>query len=238
MFKTESQDISKVSSLHVGTNLDGGAVRPNQNVAAIVPAYNEAHTIGDILHVLQECPDIDEIIVVNDGSSDDTAEIVARLGVRVVNLYPNRGKGGAMKAGSQVTAADILLFIDADLVGLAESHCCDLLRPVLDGRADMTIGVFSGGRPATTLAQKITPFLSGQRAIRREIIEDIPELEDSRYGVEVAISRYAASNCIRVERVILQDVSQIMKEEKQGFLPGARNRLKMYWEILKVLRQK
>ncbi|NMB45581.1 MAG: glycosyltransferase family 2 protein [Firmicutes bacterium] len=209
-----------------------------QTVAAIVPAYNEAYTIGEILQVLQQCRDIDEIIVVNDGSSDDTAEIAVSLGVRVVNLYPNRGKGGAMKAGAQVTSADILLFIDADLVGLVTSHCCALLEPVLDGSADMTIGVFTGGRPATTLAQKITPFLSGQRALRREIVEDIPELEDSRYGVEVAISRYAASKCIRVEKVPLHDVSQIIKEEKRGFLPGAKSRVKMYWEILKALRSK
>lgn len=60
-------------------------------------------------------------------------------------------------------------------------------------------------------------------------------MEDSRYGVEVAISKYVAANGIRVEKVLLKDVSHVMKEEKQGLLPGARNRLKMYWEILKVL---
>jgi hypothetical protein len=237
MFKTESQDPSRMSSLHAGTN-PNGSVKSKPSVAAIVPAYNEADTIADILQALLGCRDIDELIVVNDGSSDATADIAASLGVRVVNLYPNRGKGGAMKAGSQVTSADILLFIDADLVGLTDAHCHALLEPVLSDKADMTIGVFHGGRPATTLAQKISPSLSGQRALRKEIIEDIPELEDSRYGVEVAISRYATSNSIRVEKVPLQDVSQIMKEEKQGFLPGAKNRLRMYWEILKVLRQK
>ena len=98
MFKTESQDASKMSSLHAGTN-QNGSTRFKPTVAAIVPAYNEADTIGDILQVLLRCPDIDELIVVNDGSSDDTADIAASLGVRVVNLYPNRGKGGAMKAG-------------------------------------------------------------------------------------------------------------------------------------------
>ena len=215
-----------------------GIANSKDRVAAIVPAYNEADSIAEVLLALQQCSDIDEIIVVNDGSTDATAEVAAKIGVRIVNLYPNRGKGGAMKAGAQATSADILLFTDADLIGLAESHCHALLEPVLDGRADMAIGVFAGGRPATTLAQKITPFLSGQRAMRKGIIENISGLEDSRYGVEVAISRYAASKCIHVEKVPLHDVSQVMKEEKQGFLPGAKSRLKMYWEILKVFRKK
>ncbi len=207
-------------------------------VAAVVPAYNEEYTIGSILQVLQRCKAIDEVIVVNDGSSDRTAQVASSLGARVISLYPNRGKGGAMKAGAKATSADILLFVDADLVGLTEAHCYDLLEPVVSGRTDMTVGIFAGGRAPTTIAQKITPFLSGQRAIRREILEDIPQLEDSRYGVEVAISKYVAANGIRVEKVLLKDVSHVMKEEKQGFIPGARNRLKMYWEIIKVLGPK
>ena len=208
-----------------------------QQVAAVVPAYNEAQTISHVLEVLQQCPEIDEIIVVNDGSTDDTAEKAAELGIRVVNLYPNRGKGGAMRAGVKASSADIILFIDADLIGLTHAHCHALLEPVLQDVADMTVGLFEGGRPATTLAQKVAPFLSGQRALRREIIEDMPELDDSGYGVDIAISRYAASKSIRVEKVPLQDVSQIMKEEKQGFVTGAKN-VMMYWEILKVLRTK
>ncbi len=236
MFKSKLEKPSEASQYIVTEELETELIP--QRVAAIVPAYNEENTIDHVLTVLQQVEDIDEIIVVNDGSQDDTAEKAAKMGVRVLNLYRNRGKGGAMKAGVQATLADIILFIDADLVGLSENHCTDLLEPVLQGRADMTIGLFSGGRTSTTLAQKVAPFLSGQRAMRREIMECIPELEESRYGVEVAISRYASSNDIRVERVSLQDVSQIMKEEKQGFVEGTKNRIMMYWEILKVLKPK
>jgi glycosyltransferase involved in cell wall biosynthesis len=236
MFKSKLEEPSKTNQYVAIEDSDTSAL--DQRVAAVVPAYNEGHTIGQVLAVLQQSPDIDEVIVVNDGSTDDTAERAAELGARVLNLYPNRGKGGAMKAGVQATLADIVLFIDADLVGLNHTHCTALLEPVLQGKADMTVGLFTGGRASTTLAQKMAPFLSGQRAVRREIVECIPELEDSRYGVEVAISRYASSNSIRVEKVPLQDVSQIMKEEKQGFVTGAKNRIMMYWEILKVLKPK
>ncbi|NLY30105.1 MAG: glycosyltransferase family 2 protein [Firmicutes bacterium] len=236
MFKTESQEPSRSPSVCAQDSGDTAVTKPK--VAAVIPAYNEEDTIGSILQVLQRCEAIDEVIVVNDGSSDRTAQVAGSLGARVISLYPNRGKGGAMKAGAKSTAADILLFVDADLVGLTEAHCYDLLEPVVSGRTDMTVGIFAGGRAPTTIAQKITPFLSGQRAIRREILENIPQLEDSRYGVEVAISKYVAANGIRVEKVLLKDVSHVMKEEKQGLLPGARNRLKMYWEILKVLGPK
>ena len=254
MFKSKLEEPSKTNQYVAIEDSDTSAL--DQRVAAVVPAYNEGHTIGQVLAVLQQSPDIDEVIVVNDGSTDDTAERAAELGARVLNLYPNRGKGGAMKAWVQATLADIVLFIhkpdyyepdlkewivlfiDADLVGLNHTHCTALLEPVLQGKADMTVGLFTGGRASTTLAQKMAPFLSGQRAVRREIVECIPELEDSRYGVEVAISRYASSNSIRVEKVPLQDVSQIMKEEKQGFVTGAKNRIMMYWEILKVLKPK
>ncbi len=233
MFKTESRAPSQ--NPNAGAKASENAAGAKVRVAAVIPAYNEEHTVGSILQVVQRCEAIDEVIVVNDGSSDRTAEVANSLGARVINLYPNRGKGGAMKAGAKATTADILLFLDADLVGLTEAHCLDLLEPVISGRTDMTVGIFAGGRAPTTLAQKLTPFLSGQRAIRREILENIPQLEDSRYGVEVAISRYVAANGIRVEKVLLKDVSHLMKEEKQGLIPGVRNRLKMYWEILRVL---
>lgn len=200
-----------------------------------MPAYNEERNVPRVVAALKDCPDIDEIIVVNDGSTDKTAQVAAQAGAFVVDLSPNRGKGGAMKAGAEATDADILLFVDADLVGLTSQHCRDLLEPVRKGEVDMTVGIFTGGRLATDLAQTITPFLSGQRALRRHILESIPQLEYSRYGVEMALSRYAAIHGIRVKKVFLRDVSQIMKEEKCGFVPGLLHRLQMYWEIVKAL---
>ena len=125
------------------------------------------------------------------------------------------------------------MFIDADLIGLTTEHIENLLRPVITDEADMSIGLFEDGRLATDLAQKIAPFLSGQRAIKRELFETIPELEHTRYGIEVAISRYAEQHNIRVASVNLPDMTQIMKEEKRGFFKGFCARMKMYWEIVK-----
>jgi len=205
-------------------------------VAAIVPAYNEEQTVGTVVSALKASPLIDEIIVVSDGSQDQTAEVAREAGAKVIELEKNLGKGGAMLAGTKHTGADVFLFVDADLVGLNKKHIADLLSPILEQRAEMTVGIFEHGRLATDLAQKITPFLSGQRAVTRSFFQQIPEIENSRYGVEVTLSRYARSHHCRVEMVHLPDLSQVMKEEKRGFVKGFVLRLKMYWEILRAVK--
>lgn len=205
-------------------------------VAAIVPAYNEEKTIGEILEVLLECSPIDEIIVVSDGSEDRTAAIARKYPVRVVELEQNVGKGGAMKTGARQTDCTILLFIDADLIGLQCSHIEAILEPVLNADAIMSIGVFSDGRVSTDLAQKIAPSLSGQRAVRRDFFESVPKLERSRYGVEVALTRYAEQQGIEIVSVPLPALTQIIKEEKRGLARGFAARLKMYWDIIKSIR--
>lgn len=205
-------------------------------VAAIVPAYNEEQTIADVVQTLYRMKGIDEIVVVNDGSEDATLAKAKLHPVTVVDLPENIGKGGALVAGAEATDAEVLLFIDADLVGLNQAHIDALLQPVVLQRAQMSIGVFEEGRLATDWAQKLAPFLSGQRALRRELWEQISQLEDSRYGVEVALSRQADKLGATVETVVLRDLSQVMKEEKRGFLKGLGQRLKMYWEILRSVK--
>ncbi|MGI6601469.1 MAG: glycosyltransferase family 2 protein [Firmicutes bacterium] len=204
------------------------------DVAAIVPAYNEAKTIGAVLGVLTKCRLINEVIVVSDGSTDDTVKIALQFdGVQVVELPENRGKGGAMKAGLEQTAAEIVLFLDADLIGLTEDHVNALLQPVLENQALMSLGVFEKGRIATDLAQKVAPYLSGQRALQRDLLSDLSDLDLTRFGVEVALHRYMEENKIPVALVNLPDLSHLMKEEKLGLWKGLAARGKMYWEIIK-----
>lgn len=202
---------------------------------AIIPAFNEEKTIGSIIETLKEVPQVSDIVVVSDASTDSTGEVAASLGAKVIELAENRGKGGAMKAGLDCTRAEIILFLDADLIGLNREHVYKLLNPVLYGRADMTIGVFESGRFSTDLAQKVAPYLSGQRAVKRSIFEGISGIDMSRFGVEVALTRYIESSDVRVEKVFLEDMSHVMKEEKLGVLKGLAARVKMYWEIVKFL---
>ena len=203
-------------------------------IATIIPAFNEAKTIGTILNTLKRCSRIDQIIVVSDGSTDSTVEEALRVdNIEVIELLENRGKGGAIKAGLDHTSAEIILFLDADLIGLTPAHVNALLQPVIDGTAPMAIGIFEKGRVATDIAQKMAPFLSGQRAVRRELLESISDLDLSRFGAEVALHRYVEDHKIPVTVVQLPDLSHVMKEEKLGLCKGLGARAKMYWEIIK-----
>ena len=203
----------------------------------VIPAFNEERTVGAIVRAARECPWVSEVIVVSDGSTDQTPEVAAREGAKVISLEHNLGKGGAMAAGLQLASAEIVVFLDADLVGLTAEHVALLMGPVVSGRAEVSVGLFGNGRLSTDLAQKIAPFLSGQRAITRRLITLIPDFSETGWGVEIALNKYIKENNITVEEVTLDDVTQIMKEEKIGLLKGFASRLRMYWHIVKVLGQ-
>ena len=202
-------------------------------VAAIIPAYNEEARIAAVLNALVSVAAVDEVIVVNDGSTDGTAQAASAVaGVRVVTLPHNKGKGGAMREGATRTEADVLLFFDADLVGLTPRHVQDLLAPVCSGEATMAMGIFKGGRLWTDMAQFFAPAITGQRAIRREVFLHIPDLESVGYGIELAINDYVHSQGMIRKDVTLRGVTHPMKEEKLGWARGAASRSRMYWQML------
>ncbi|MGH2331854.1 MULTISPECIES: glycosyltransferase family 2 protein [Thermoanaerobacter] len=203
-------------------------------ISVVIPAFNEGKNIGRVLSVLETIDMIDEIIVVNDGSTDDTKEQALKHDVKLVDLPKNQGKGKALKAGIDNAKGDIIVMLDADLIGLTEKHFVNLVSPVLKDEADMTIGIFSGGRKSTDFAQKVAPFLSGQRAIKRQFLENIEKMEISKFGVEIALNKHAKKNKLRVVNVPLENLSHVMKEEKLGLIKGFYARLKMYFDILKM----
>jgi len=205
------------------------------NVTAVIPAYNEEQTIADVVKCVKSIDKIQKVIVVSDGSTDSTAEIARECGADVIELDENVGKGGAIRAGINECGTEIILFLDADLIGLTEKHVLDLIEPVIDNKTDMTIGIFKNGRMVTDLAQKVTPYLSGQRAIKKSIIDKIPNIDITRYGVEVALTKYVDKFNVRVQEVDLPDMTHVTKEEKLGIIRGMHARLKMYWDIVKIL---
>lgn len=205
-------------------------------VTAIIPAYNEERYIGGVLAPLREVKEITQIIVVSDGSTDNTAGEARKQQVEVIELRQNVGKGGAMAVGLKKAKEDVVLFMDADLVGLTRQHVLDMIRPVLAGQADMTLGLFEQGRLTTDMAQFIAPFLSGQRCIRKHLLDGFSGWEDAGFGVEAALTSFAQENSLRVQNVYLPALSHVMKEEKLGLFKGFASRMKMYWEIAKKVR--
>lgn len=207
-------------------------------ISTVIPAYNEEKTIGNVLDVVTKCSEIDEVIVVSDGSTDGTVDVVRKYSVTLVELVENRGKGGAMKAGVEKAAGEIIVFLDADLMGLTVEHLRKLILPVVTDEAEMSIGIFSQGRLATDMAQFVAPYLSGQRVLKRSLMDGLNDMELTRFGIEVALTRYAKANHLPCKEVEMENMSHVMKEEKLGFLRGFSYRLRMYWEILKVLPRK
>jgi polyisoprenyl-phosphate glycosyltransferase len=204
-------------------------------VTAIVPAHNEADRIGPVLTAIRDASLVNEIVVVNDGSTDGTSATAAGYpSVRVIDLPKNLGKGGAMHAGAKSTDADVVLFLDADLLGLTGEKVDSIVRPVVEGKMEVCIGIFSGGRRLTDLAQVIAPFISGQRALHRSIFLGIPGIEGVRSGIEVAMTKYFRANGIKMGTVSLDGCTHVMKEEKLGYMRGTAARLRMYYDICKI----
>jgi len=202
-----------------------------RDAVVLIPALDEAATIASVIAVARAA-DVGPVVVVDVGSTDGTAEVAAAAGAEVIRLATNLGKGGALAAGAGARGEALAVLLDADLTGLRPKHVRALVEPVAAGSADMTRGVFADGRWATTLAQRIVPVLNGQRALRREGLLSVPGLAESRYGVEVAIADHAKGEGWTIVDVPLPGVSQVMKEEKRGFLRGLLIRLRMYAEIL------
>ncbi|HSV72705.1 MAG TPA: glycosyltransferase family 2 protein [Chthonomonadales bacterium] len=205
-------------------------------IAAILPAYNEAERVASVVRAVKSCPAVHQVIVVDDGSTDGTGDAARRAGaLRVIDLPENRGKGAAMLAGATATDADVLLFLDADLIGLQARHIDDMLTPIRQGRARMTVGRFRGGRKITDWSQRLVPSISGQRAICRDVFDTIPDIAGTRYGVEMAITRFCRYYRVPTVSVLLPGITHPMKEEKLGLLRGWVARVRMYLEILRIV---
>ena len=206
-------------------------------IATIIPAHNEEKSIGPIVRVAKENELIDEVIVVDDGSSDTTSEVAEKNGARVIKLKNNQGKGRALEEGVKNTKADVLLFLDADLIKLSEDHLTMLLQPVIKGEADMTVGAIDRKMFGTFLNEWFrkteSPF-SGMRAIKRSFWNRIPNNYKKKFYIESAITYFAKRDKIKVQPFVLEGVRHIIKEKKLGFWQGTKSRWAMNFQIVMV----
>ena len=209
-------------------------------ITVLIPAFNEAERIGEVVKAAHSAAWLDKLVVVNDGSGDETAAVAAEAGAEVIDLRGNLGKGGALQAGIDATLGDtdIYLFLDADLLGLTRLHLRQLVRPLLyEPDTVMTVGKFASGRLTTDLSQFVLPILNGQRALRSDFVRTLPDLREYRYGVEVLLSKIAEKRGQKAREIRLKGLAQVMKEEKQGVMKGTMQRYKMYYECLEAWRK-
>ncbi|HHW67041.1 MAG: hypothetical protein PWP07_1515 [Epulopiscium sp.] len=205
------------------------------DISVIIPAYNEEGRIGNVLSVLMGFEMIKEIIVVNDGSVDQTTQEVKKYPVTLIELPFNQGKAAAIKRGLEASSGEWILFLDADLKGLSKEHLISMIEYAKRENIDMVIGTFSKGKFITDLSHKIAPFLSGQRLIRRALLESMPHFEHTRYGIEMMITEYARKMGYQIKKVKWPYVYHIPKEQKRGWIKGKFEKYAMYCNILSTV---
>lgn len=200
----------------------------HSHVAAIVPAFNEADNIARVLDVLTKTDILTEVIVVDDGSADETAEVVGQYQkVKLLINEKNEGKAYGMQRGVDETTADFLFFCDADLRDLTPEIVTDIIKPVIDGEYDMFVGVRNN---MMQKAVKLFALNSGERAMTREIWEEVPEEYKYRFRIEAGINHVAnlKGNTWGWEKF---DYYQTLKEKKYGLIKGTKRRWKMNADV-------
>ncbi|MBC7101486.1 glycosyltransferase family 2 protein [Methanothermobacter tenebrarum] len=205
-------------------------------IAALIPAYNEELTIGTIVLLCKEY--VDEVIVVDDGSTDRTARIAEAAGARVIRHRENKGKGAALKTGFKATDADIIVTLDGD--GQHDpQEIPKLVQPIIDGRADIVNGsrYLSGSDKSTPFYRRvgqkildratnistrldITDTQSGFRAFSRDTIPYFKFKEDG-FAIESEMLLDAAESNLRIVEVEIGVTYDVEGSTKHPISHGA-----------------
>jgi glycosyltransferase involved in cell wall biosynthesis len=195
------------------------------SVLALIPSYNAASTVGDVMRTLKGFPELKEIIVVNDGSTDETGRIAEQTGATVLHHATNRGKGAALRTGFAHALGksgwDALVTIDADL-----QHRPAELPAFLSARRDRRANIVVGHRARVGTGMPVHRIVSnmltsvlvsartgmlikdsqcGYRLIGREVLESVG-IESDGYEAETEFLLKSARHGFRIEFVPITTV--------------------------------
>jgi glycosyltransferase involved in cell wall biosynthesis len=198
------------------TNAQDGQAAGRKRVSAIVPVFNEEKTVGRVVEALAQSTLTDEVICVNDGSTDGSLAILETLAGRttVINLSENHGKGYALVTGIRAAQGEIVAFFDADLANLSDEHIGMLLAPVLEGRARVSLGYPTKDALLSVLPSMLSD-LTGERAyFREDLLPWLAKMETTRFGVEVLLNNAFREH--RPMKVPLTGLRGLYKYEKHA----------------------
>lgn len=232
------------------TPRDCEGIDPRPKLSVVIPAYNEVSTIADILQLVLDNPIDKEVIVVDDGSTDDTPQEILQFrdrGVKLLRHERNRGKGAALRTAFEAAEGEIVLIQDADLEYDPENYEV-LLHPFDKNRADVVYGSRFLGGPHRVLyfwhyvANKLltlwsnavsnlnlTDMETGYKAFRREVLDEI-ELKERSFGVEPEITQKLARGDWRIFEV---PISYYGRTYEEGKKIGILDAFRAFWCVIR-----
>jgi glycosyltransferase involved in cell wall biosynthesis len=207
-----------------------------KKISCIIPVYNEGPRIRKVLEVVVQNPLIDEIIVVDDDSVDNTKEIVGAFkGIRLIEHSKNQGKSKAVCTGIQASRNEFIFLLDADLIGLRIEDITSLLKPVIDDKADISISL----RRNSPALWKIIglDYISGERVLPKSILLDNLEKIYSlpKFGIESFMNTVIIKNKYRIKIVSWNTVDSPYKSKKIGFWKGTKAEIQMVFDIFNTI---
>lgn len=203
-------------------------------VSVIVPAYNESATIGSVVCTALSHPLVDEVIVVDDGSSDATVEVALEAGAKVISKRINRGKAGAMETGVRQSKNSILFFIDADILGLTHDMMSLAISSVQNRASDLFVLIVDYSAFGGKFFIHRMPLVGGVRVLRRRIWDAVPEEYKKGFQIELAMNFFARRQGARISKRMMPGLSQVIKEKKHGLLVGFFQRVRMFRDLCLV----
>lgn len=201
---------------------------------AIVPAHNEALTIASVITTLRGSAHVKRVIVVDDGSHDQTCDVARAHGAIVLRDAKNNGKGAAMQAGFRFSDAPFVGFFDADLLTLRVDHVDKLADTAEREQLDMCCGLRDYG--VWNPAQLFGPLITGERICKRVLLDRICDECWNGYAIETAMNDAARRSGARVGCVMLDNLKIRNKTAKSGFVKGMIGHWKMAKEIKRTER--
>jgi len=203
-------------------------------LSVIIPAFNEARTIKEVLKKVEESPIDKEIIIVDDFSSDGTRDILRNLGDKYKIIYheKNKGKGAAIKSGFKEATGDIIIIQDADLEYNPEEYG-NLLKPILDGETKVVYGsrflnrlhmpryklFYLGNKFLSFLlsilyGQKISDMETCYKVFKREVVKNII-IKSNRFNFEPEITAKIIKAGYKIKEVPVSYKSRSFEEGKK-----------------------
>lgn len=219
----------------------------NKSITVVIPVYNEEKYIDKTIKGISQFKFIDNIVIVDDGSTDGTLNKIKNYNVEIIKLNKNTGKGFAIKKAIRDRDFDILVLIDGDL-GYTSKEIIKLINPIIEEKCDVSIAKFPklnkkyGFGLVKTLSKigvyiytgkTLNCTLSGQRVYTKKSIENIKYVPD-KFGIEVAMTIQALEQNLKIKEIDVNMKHRVTKKDIKGFFHRGRQFIHIFITLISL----